>query len=123
MEMTPVAVTLGNPNSLSPMACEALWVRLGLDKIVGPMDKAFSGEYSDREIFSKIANAVKIDYNLSDAGLTGKYATVRTNVNKYLELGRKYNNAITPEKLNGTLMSLEEGFQGKKNELSSSSRS
>lgn len=122
MEMTPIAVTLGNPNSLSPMACEALWVRLGLDKVVGPMDKAFSGEYSDREIFEKIANAVKLEYNLSDAGLTGKFASVRTSANKFLELGRKYNNAITPEKLNGVLVALEEGYTGKKNELSSNSR-
>jgi len=58
---------------------------------------------------------------LSEAGLTGKFATVRTNANKFLELGRRYNNAITPEKLNGALASLEEGFQGKKNELRSNS--
>ena len=120
-DITPIAVTLGNPNSLSPMACEALWVRLGLDKTVGPMDKTFNGEYPDREVFSKVANAVKVDCNLSDAGLTGKFATVRTNANKFLELGRRYNNAITPEKLNGALASLEEGFQGKKNELRSNS--
>ena len=121
-DITPVAVTLGNPNSLSNMACEGLWVRLGLDKAVGPMDKTFAGEYSDVDAFSKMANSLKVDCNLSEAGLTGKFAEVRKNVNKYFELGKKYNNAFTPEKLNGALGALEEGFTGKKNELSSNSR-
>ena len=123
MEITPVGITYGNPNSLSNMACEALWVRLGLDKAVGPMDKAFSGEYSDKEIFSKIAEAVKLDYNLSEVGLEGKLAQVRTNVTKFLETERRYNNAVTPEKVNGVLTSIDEGYHGKKNEMRSEARS
>ncbi len=118
---TPVGMTFGNPTSLTTMACDALWHHLSLDKTVGPMDKAFNGEYPDREVFSKIAEAVKLDCNLSEAGLNGKLSSVRLNCNKYLETERRFNSAVTPERVNSVLTALEEGYQGKKNEMKSNS--
>ena len=116
---TPVGMTFGNPTSLTTMACDALWHHLALDKTVGPMDKTFNGEYSDEKVFSSIAAAVKTDCNLSDVGLMGKFATVKTNCNKYLETERRYNNAVTPERVNSVLTALENGYQVKKNEMRS----
>ena len=115
-----VNYTFGNENSLTKMACSAYCDFLGINKKFGAPDKIFTGEVAQGQLIDGLATMMQESNGFNAAGKSGRYTdAIRGRLQRYLETERKFNPAVTPEKVSSVLADANEAFLGKKNEMSS----
>lgn len=114
-----VNYTFGNENSLTKMACSAYSDFLGINKKFGSVDKVFGGEVSQSQFIDGLATMMQENNSFNAAGKSGRYTNaIRGRIQRFLETERRFNPAVTQEKITSLLNEADVAFLGKKNEMS-----
>lgn len=90
-----ICITPGVRSSLEEIACKSKLIKLGVDKSF-PVDKVFTGEFSDKEIFSKMSDYYRNGFNLDKTKIGESSETIDLgNIKRYMEVLRQKDNYIT----------------------------